>query len=67
MRNKTTQPDGERSDIDSLRREQELCIDAMSSGEFDDLSDQEWVALCERVAQQQKQAHAKAAQAAADA
>ena len=32
------------------RREQALCIDALESGEYDDLTDKEWVAMCERTA-----------------
>ncbi|MBI1317366.1 MAG: hypothetical protein GC168_00270 [Candidatus Hydrogenedens sp.] len=67
MSSKTTRTDPDKREQDAMRIEQEFCLDAMSSGEFDDLSDQEWVALCERVAQQQKQANTKAAAAAADA
>lgn len=30
--------------------EQSLCLEALESGAYDDMSDQEWVALCERLA-----------------
>jgi|GEM_PF-2425699 len=33
----------------SLKQEQSFCRDALESGEYDRLSDEEWVALCERV------------------
>jgi len=35
---------------DSLRSEQIFCLKALESGEYDTMSDQEWVAECERVA-----------------
>lgn len=34
---------------DSLREEQAFCRDAMESEQYDLLSDEEWVALCEKV------------------
>jgi hypothetical protein len=34
----------------STREEQILCLEALESGAYDDMSDQEWVALCERLA-----------------
>ncbi len=34
----------------SLRDEQNFCLEAMESGEYDTMSDKEWVAICERVA-----------------
>jgi hypothetical protein len=34
---------------EAARREQELCVAAMDSGDFDDMSDADWVALCERL------------------
>ena len=33
----------------SLKQEQSFCRNALESGEYDRLSDEEWVALCERV------------------
>lgn len=39
-----------RHSSDAERREQALCADALSSGEFDAMSDDEWVLLCERAA-----------------
>lgn len=37
---------------EASRREQALCIDALDSGKYDDMSDAEWVALCERIARE---------------
>jgi len=34
---------------DGIRREQELCVEALDSGEYDTMSDAEWVALCEKL------------------
>lgn len=34
----------------ALSDEQSLCLKALESGAYDDMSDQEWVALCERLA-----------------
>lgn len=34
------------------RREQALCEEAVLSGEYDDMSDAEWVTMCERIAQE---------------
>lgn len=33
-----------------VNEEQTLCLEALESGAYDDMSDQEWVALCERLA-----------------
>lgn len=33
-----------------LNEEQTLCLEALESGAYDNMSDQEWVALCERLA-----------------
>jgi hypothetical protein len=35
---------------DSLSAEQHLCLEALESADFDSMSDHEWVALCENVA-----------------
>ncbi|MCC6143520.1 MAG: hypothetical protein IT368_06910 [Candidatus Hydrogenedentes bacterium] len=45
-----------RYDSGSMKREQALCMEALLSGEFDSLSDQEWVALCEKIAHEEEQA-----------
>lgn len=34
----------------SINDEQILCNEALASGQFDSISDDEWVALCEKVA-----------------
>ncbi len=34
----------------SITNEQTLCLEALESGVYDDMSDQEWVALCEKLA-----------------
>jgi hypothetical protein len=34
----------------SITNEQTLCLEALESGAYDDMSDQEWVALCEKLA-----------------
>ncbi len=41
-----------RHDTDASRREQELCVNALETGDFDEMSDQEWVAMCERIARE---------------
>ena len=35
---------------EGTRREQALCLAALESGDYDNLSDAEWVALCEELA-----------------
>ena len=39
----------------SISEEQTLCLEAMESGAYDDMTDQEWVALCERLAADARQ------------
>lgn len=34
----------------AVLREQELCAAALQSGSYDDMSDADWIALCEQVA-----------------
>mgnify|MGYP006969385184 CR=1 FL=1 len=36
----------------SIQREQELCLDAIESGDYDSMSDKEWIELCERAARE---------------
>ncbi|MBI2422301.1 MAG: hypothetical protein HYV27_05680 [Candidatus Hydrogenedentes bacterium] len=48
-----------RSGAIALRREQELCVAAVTSGEYDDMSDAEWVLLCEQLAQEAAGSHAE--------
>ena len=36
-------------DSEGFQREQALCRDALATQDFDNLSDKEWVALCESV------------------
>ena len=40
----------------SLREEQTFCRRAIESGVYDSMSDQEWVAVCEKVATEARQA-----------
>lgn len=54
-------------DSEAYRREQEFCLDALDSGEFDNLSDAEWIALCERVAQKKTSLERELAAATAGA
>ena len=41
---------------DTLSDEQRFCNDALASREFDTISDEQWVALCEQVALGARQA-----------
>jgi hypothetical protein len=34
----------------SVVREQALCNEAIESGEYDSISDEDWILLCERIA-----------------
>ncbi len=43
-----------RHDSFGSRREQALCVDAVASGNFDTMTDTEWVAMCERVAREER-------------
>lgn len=38
----------------SVELEQALCMDALTTGAYDEMSDEEWVAMCERVARENK-------------
>jgi hypothetical protein len=49
MSKRTTHPPEIRACSESERREQALCIEALESGEFDGLTDEAWVQLCESV------------------
>ncbi len=35
-----------------MHREQELCIEATESGQYDQMSDEEWVRLCEKISRE---------------
>ena len=39
-----------RAEDRSLVREQALCNEALESGEYDSISDEDWILLCERIA-----------------
>jgi hypothetical protein len=41
---------------EATRREQELCAQALDTGDFDDMSDAEWVALCEKLSREEDSA-----------
>lgn len=41
---------------DSVRAEQDFCYEALESEAYDSMSDSEWVALCEQVATEARQA-----------
>ena len=43
----------------SIRREQALCVGAMESGEYDAMSDTEWVLLCEMTARETAEAQSE--------
>lgn len=49
-----TSPDGESTTVrnrkNAVREEQLLCNEALQSSEFDDISDNDWVAMCEQAA-----------------
>jgi hypothetical protein len=62
MKAKPTTSGSGRYDSGGTKREQALCMEALLSGDFDSLSDQEWIALCEQIAHD-----AEKAKAAADA
>lgn len=53
-----------RHHTEASRREQELCLKALESGSFDEMSDEEWIALCEQTA---RDANAKSNKAKAEA
>ena len=36
--------------MESAQEEQDLCNEAVDSGKYDELSDAEWIALCEQIA-----------------
>ncbi len=48
----------------SLREEQDFCRRALESDAYDSMSDKEWVALCEQVATEARQAIERDAAAA---
>lgn len=50
MSKKDPQIQAGRRDRNGILREQALCMAALESGEYDSLSDNEWVELCERTA-----------------
>ena len=54
-------------DSESLRREQEFCLNALSSGDFDEMTDSEWIAMCEEVGSTKKKEAARKAAAEAAA
>ncbi len=52
MSKRNTVPSSGRHESESSRQEQALCRAALDSTDFDGLSDQEWVWMCERIARE---------------
>lgn len=52
MSTRKSSPALSRHDSSASRREQELCRDALDTGQYDELTDQQWVAMCERIARE---------------
>lgn len=55
VKHSSPQPSATRHSSSANRREQALCIDALASGEYDDMTDQEWVELCERIGRESEE------------
>ena len=53
MKRKTVEPSAGRHTSDALRREQELCMEALSNGRYDNMSDADWVTMCEQIAHEE--------------
>lgn len=49
-----------RHHTEASRREQELCLKALETGKFDEMSDDEWIALCEQTARDANARNAEA-------
>jgi len=50
VKKKTYHPQTGRHETVATCREQALCLAALESGEYDGMTDKEWVLLCEEVA-----------------
>ena len=50
VKRKSIEPSAGRHSSDASRREQELCMAALASGEYDNMTDAEWVTMCEQIA-----------------
>jgi len=44
------------------KREQALCVEALASGKFDEMSDKDWVYLCESISRDEKEEAKRTAQ-----
>lgn len=53
-RPRASAPTASLSRHNSIQREQELCLDAIESGNYDTMTDKQWVELCERTAREEK-------------
>ncbi len=49
---KGVSPDRSNRKTESSQREQALCRDAIVSEEFDGMTDEQWVSMCERLARE---------------
>ena len=55
-KNRRPQSGSDRHISEAERREQALCRAALDAGKYDNLSDAEWIALCEQIARETKEA-----------
>jgi hypothetical protein len=53
-KNRRPQSGSDRHISEAERREQALCRAALDAGKYDNLSDAEWIALCEQIARESK-------------
>lgn len=53
-KNRRPQSGSDRHISEAERREQALCRAALDAGKYDNLSDAEWIALCEQIARETK-------------
>jgi len=52
LKRKDTESPTRHNAAEASRREQTLCIAALTSGEYDHISDKEWVLMCEQAARE---------------
>ena len=66
MGSKSSSEAAGRSETDATYLEQLLCLEALESGEYDTMRDNDWVKLCESVAKQGNEALRQRAKTAAE-
>ncbi len=56
MKHPAARSSATRHTSNAIQREQELCLDALESGDYDTMTDKQWIELCEQASRDAQEA-----------